>query len=266
MVVDLLAAPGGHEVVAVSRRGRSPAASPRVGHAIAGYDDVEALRAAFRDVDTLVFVSSDGEAVSVLVHHQNVIGAAVDAGVDHVVALSGLDADLTSPFCYAVTYSYTEQLLRESGCEITIARASIYTEFFLPWLVEARRSGELRLPAADGRISFVSRRDVARCLAALAVAGPTGRHHDVTGPEALDVASLAALAGQAWGTAIRYVDLEPSEYRAELARAGEEPWWEYAYASMFASVREQRWAPVSDEVHSLTGRPPTPVREVLARA
>jgi NAD(P)H dehydrogenase (quinone) len=265
MVVDLLAAHGEHEVVAVSRRGTSPAA-PRVTSAVAGYDDPAALRVALRDVDTLVFVSSDGEAVKVLIHHQNVIRAAVDAGVGHVVALSGLDADLASPFCYAVTYAYTEQLLRESGFGISVARASIYTEFFVPWLTVARRSGELRLPAADGRISFVSRGDVALCLAALAVASPSGRHHDVTGPAALDVATLAALAGQAWGTTIRFVDLEPAEYRVELAQDGEEPWWEYAYASMFASVREQRWACVSDEVSRLTGRGPTTVREVLAGA
>jgi hypothetical protein len=33
---------------------------------------------------------------------------------------------------------------------------------------------------------------------------------------------------------------------------------------MFASIREQRWAAVSDEVRRLTGRPPAPVRETLA--
>jgi hypothetical protein len=35
---------------------------------------------------------------------------------------------------------------------------------------------------------------------------------------------------------------------------------------MFDSVREQRWASVSGEVLRLTGRPPVPVRDVLAQA
>ena len=263
-VVDLLAAGGEHQPVAVSRRAIGPAASPQVHRAIADYDDLAALRAALRDVDTLVFVSSDGEATKVLVHHQNVIRAAVDCGVAHIVALSGLDADLASPFCYAVTYAYTEQLLRESRCQVSIARASIYAEFFMSWLIQARGSGQLRLPAADGRISLVSHNDVARCLAALAAAGPTGRHHDITGPEALDLPTIAALVEREWGTPIAYVDLTPAEYRIETARAGEDPWWEYAYTTMFDSVREQRWAAVSDQVLRLTGRPPMPLRTVLA--
>lgn len=218
-----------------------------------------------RGVDTLVFVSSDGPVAEVIVHHQNVIRAAGDSGVAHIVALSGLDADLSSPFCYAVSYGSTERLLAESGCSVSIARASIYREFFIGFLARARASGQLRLPASDGRISLVSRGDVARCLAALAVAPASGRHHDITGPESLGLASVAALAAREWGTPLQYVDITPREHCVEMAIAGEDPWWMYAYSTMFASIREQRWAAVSDEVHRLTGRLPTPVHSALAR-
>jgi hypothetical protein len=51
---------------------------------------------------------------------------------------------------------------------------------------------------------------------------------------------------------------------AELASTGEDPCWAYAYSSLFDSVREQRWASVSDEVARLTGKPATTVRAVLA--
>jgi NAD(P)H dehydrogenase (quinone) len=263
-VVDLLAADGKHEVVAVSRR-ETNAVRAHVTNAIADYEDVAALRAGLRDVDTLILVSSDGEATKVLVHHQNVIRAAADSGVGHIVALSGLDADLASPFCYAVTYGYTERLLADIPCTISVARASIYTEFFMTWLIQARTSGQLRLPAGSGRISLVSRSDVARCLAALASAAPTGRDHEITGPEALDGHAIAAIAQEEWNTQIDYVDLPPAEYRAEIARAGEDAWWEYAYSTMFDSVREQRWEAVTEDVFKLTERAPTPVRELLSQ-
>jgi NAD(P)H dehydrogenase (quinone) len=48
-----------------------------------------------------------------------------------------------------------------------------------------------------------------------------------------------------------------------MAIAGEDPWWMYAYSTMFASIREQRWAAVSDEVRRLTGCSPVPVRTTL---
>ena len=51
---------------------------------------------------------------------------------------------------------------------------------------------------------------------------------------------------------------------AEMAITGEDPWWMYAYSTMFASIREQHWAAVSDEVRRLTGCSPAPVRETLA--
>ena len=264
-VVRLLAGEQAHQVVALSRRGLPSGRWPAgVSARAADYADPQALGAALRDVDTLVFVSSDGPVAEVMVHHQNVIRAAGDSGVAHIVALSGLDADLSSPFCYAVSYEYTERLLAGSACSVSIARASIYSEFFLGFLARARASGQLRLPAGDGRISLVSRGDVARCLAALAVAPASGRHHDITGPQSLDLAAIAAAAAREWGTTLDYVDITPGEHCVEMAAAGEDPWWMYAYSSMFASIRGQRWAAVSGEVHRLTARPPTPIRTALA--
>jgi NAD(P)H dehydrogenase (quinone) len=43
------------------------------------------------------------------------------------------------------------------------------------------------------------------------------------------------------------------------------PWWLYAFSSMFDSVREQRWAAVSEDVLRITGLAPTPLRSVLAQ-
>jgi NAD(P)H dehydrogenase (quinone) len=264
-VVELLAAEEGHHVVAVCRGELRPdLRSSRVSVAVADYTDLAALRAALHEVDTLVFVSSDGEAAQLLLHHRNVVQAAADGGVPHVVVLSSLDADVTSPFCYAVTNGYTEQILRDTGCALSIARASIYTEFFMHWLVQARASGEIRVPAADGRVSLVSRTDVARCLAALALAAPTGRHHDITGPQSLTLTDIAALTERAWGTPVRYVELTRSDHCVEMAGAGEDPWWLYAFSTMFDSVREQRWAAVSDEVRMIIGHPPASLLDVLA--
>ena len=153
---------------------------------------------------------------------------------------------------------------RDSGCQVSIARASLYSEFFLRWLTPARISGEIRLPAGDGRISLVSRTDVGRCLADLAVGLPTGRYHDLTGPEALDLTAIAALVGGEFGRHVRYTEVTPAEHCAEMAAAGEEPWWMYAFSTMFESVRQGRWASVTNEVARLTGRRPLSIRDLLA--
>jgi NAD(P)H dehydrogenase (quinone) len=245
-VARLLAESGRHEVVALSSR-----AAP--------YDEPAALRSAFDGVRTLVFVSSDGEAARVVVHHRNVLAAAADRGVEHVVLLSGLDVALDSPFCYAFTNGDTERLLRAGDLPYSIVRAGLYAEFFLSLLRQASAGTDaVALPAADGRVSLVARADVARCLAALALRDPTNGHHDVTGPDSLPVAVVAEAAGY------RYADTTPAQFGATLARLGEEPWWVYAYCSMFEAIRQHRWGQTSDAVTELTGRSPVALTHLLA--
>ena len=236
-VVRLLAGEQAHQVIALSRRvppsGRWPAG---VSGRTADYADPQALSTALRGADTLVFVSSDGPVAQVMVHHHNVIRAARASGVAHIAALSGLDADPCSPFCYAVSYGYTERLLAGSGCLVSIARASICSEFFTGFPARPRASGQVRLPAADGRISLVSRADLARCPAALTVR-PAGGCHAITGPESPGQVAVSALAAREWGTALEYAGITSAGHWAEMAIAGEDPWWMYAYSTMFASIR-----------------------------
>jgi len=236
---------GEHDVTALSSR-------------TAPYDDPAALRTALTDVDTLVFVSSDGEAARVVVHHRNVLRAAAECGVGHVVYLSGLDVAMDSPFCYAFTNGDTERQLRSSGLAYSIARAGLYTEFFLDLVRQAGTGRSVALPAADARVSLVARDDVARCLAALALREPTNSHHDVTGADSLPVEAVAAAAGY------RYADTSPDRFASALLRGGEQPWWVYAYTSMFEAIRQHRWESTSDAVAELTGRPPVTLAAVLA--
>ncbi|MFF2023500.1 NAD(P)H-binding protein [Streptomyces sp. NPDC058171] len=266
-VVQLLADRADVDVVAMTRR-KPPAEAlpPQVQVAVADYTDPPALRAALKGVDTLVFVSSDGPDAQVLLHHCNVVAAVAAERVAHVAALSSVDADTASPFCYAVVNRLTEDLLLAAGIPCSFARASLYVEFFQAWLTEARVTGLLRLPAADGRISLVARDDVARALAALAVGEPTNRHHDITGPESLDLAGIASITAEVWGTPVAYVNIPAETYRAETAATSLDPWWLYAFSSMFASVREQRWDRVRNDYAQLTGRSPLALRDVLSGA
>ena len=97
-----------------------------------------------------------------IVHHRNVVQAATQCPIGHVVLLSGLDTDLQSPFCYAYTNGDTERLLRASGRPYSIVRASLFTEFFPSLLLQVSTSGPdgtVALPAAEGRVSLAAREE-----------------------------------------------------------------------------------------------------------
>jgi NAD(P)H dehydrogenase (quinone) len=244
-ITSLLAAAGGHEVLGLTR-------------AVADYDDRPALARALAGVDTLVLVSSDGEAELVLQHHLNIAAACTEAGVANVVALSSMDVDVDSPFCYARVNALTEAALAGTGTSVTAVRASIFTEFFGSLLDLATVDGALRLPAAEARVALVSREDVGRVMAACALA-PEPAAYDVTGTAAVSMDELAAARG------LTYVPIPEAEFAAHLA-GRESPWWSYAYTSMFGSIREHRWESVSDTVERLTGHPPVPAMAADQRA
>jgi NAD(P)H dehydrogenase (quinone) len=258
-VIRHLLAAGRDDVAALARR---PEAVPAgVAARRADYDDPASLAEALRGLDTLVMVSSDGTAETMARHHRNLIAA---CGPEvHIVYTSVLDIAPDSRFYYSPGHQETEALLADRPhC---LARTSVFADFFAStWLTEAVRTGVLALPLGDGGTSLVARDDVARALGAAAIARTAGVV-DLTGPAALTGEEIAASAGEALETPVRYQAVEDADYRARLAADGEPAWLVEAYASMFRSVREARFAAAPGDVERLTGTPPMSFAEYLRR-
>lgn len=252
----LATAPPATRVAALVRRPEAVPAHPRLEVRGADYDDPASLRTALAGVETLVFVSSDGTAEAMLRHHENVVAAAGAAGVGHVVYTSILDVDPASGFFYTPGHIATEALLAASGLGHSLARTSVFADFVVAtWIEPALVSGTLELPAGDGRASLVTRGDVGRALAGLALSGERGAVA-LTGPEALSLDDICARAASVTGRAVRRRPVDDATYRRELAAAGAPGWLVEAYASLWAAVREGRFAAVAGDVERLTGVPP----------
>jgi len=245
----------GRPVVALARR---PAAVPLRRDLVAryaDYDDPASLSSALAGVDTLVFISSDGVAESVGRHHEHVVAASIDAGVRRVVYTGIIDDQPDSRFYYAAGHRATEARLAASGLRHLIARTSIFADFFLDtWLAPAFRDGELALSDGGAGMSLVTCDDVAAALAAAALGDRDGVIQ-LTGPEALTARQVAEIAGAAAGRPLAYVPLDDAGYRSRLAADRLPDWLIEAYASMFTSVREGRFAAVSTDVATVTGLP-----------
>jgi NAD(P)H dehydrogenase (quinone) len=206
-------------------------------------------------VDTLVFISSDGVAEPIARHHEHVVAASIEAGVRRVVYTSIIDDQPDSRFYYAPGHRATEARLAASGLRHLIARTSIFADFFADtWLAPALRDGELALSDGGGGMSLVTCDDVAAALAAAALGDRDGVIR-LTGPDALTAAQAAEIAGAAAGRPLAYVPLDDAGYRRRLATDRTPDWLIEAYASMFTSVREGRFAAVSPDVEVLTGHP-----------
>ena len=208
-------------VIALARRPDAVAAKAGLTVRRADYDDPPSLREAMAGVGRLVFVASDGDGEPMRRHHEQVIAAAAAAGVGHVVYTSIVDVAPDSGFYYAAIHRETEALFAESGLDHCLARTSIFADFFLEtWIEPALEQGELALPAGGGRMSLVTRADVARAVAEAALARREGVL-ELTGPAALTAVEIAEAFEAASGRPLRYLDLDEPDYRGRLAAAAE---------------------------------------------
>jgi NAD(P)H dehydrogenase (quinone) len=258
----------GHEVAALVRnpeaaRRRLPSGTtPRVGD----YADAAALKRAFTGIDDLVLISSDGDANAVMRHHANAIEAARAAGVRHIIFTSIVDIDRASPFYYAPAYRDAERRLAACGVPSTILRCGLYSDFILDtWLAPARQTGELALPAGQGRMAPVSRDDVAAAVVAVAARpDKSPAICTITGDRALGFDEIAAAYGAATARPLRYRPCSVDEYLASVAHL-EDP-WPRAFATLCTSIAEGRYASTSSDFTALTGKQPKSFQDFLVRA
>jgi NAD(P)H dehydrogenase (quinone) len=228
----------------------------------AAYADAAAMRTALAGVETLYFVSA-GEAPDRSEQHITAIDAAVAAGVRRIVEVSFLAAAPDATFTFARDHFHTEQHVRASGMRFTILRSGLYADF-VPLLVAD--DGVIRGPAGDGRVAPVARDDLAdAAVAVLTAAGGEhdGRSYDLTGPEALTMAEIAARLAAATGKPVAYQAETLEEARASRVPTGAPAWEIEGWVTTYAAIATGEMDVVSPAVRDLTGHDPRPLEEVL---
>ncbi|MFI7890243.1 hypothetical protein ACIFUY_03135 [Streptomyces sp. CACIS-1.16CA] len=149
-----------------------------------------------------------------------------------------------------------EDAVRESEAEWTILRPNQFFQNFDEYLWQAPLgAGRLGLPIGDMPEPFVDADDVAAVAAVvLTEDAHAGRTYELSGPRALTFAEATGIIARAAGRPIRYEELTPQAYRAELLAQG---WAEAdadALGAMFALHRAGHSAEVTDGVRQVLGR------------
>ncbi|MEV4220976.1 SDR family oxidoreductase [Nonomuraea sp. NPDC049725] len=254
------------EGVALRLVARDPARVPRLPGAVveqASYGDAEAVHHAVAGAEVVLMVSAT-EAADRLAEHRAFVDAAAEAGVRHLVYTSFCGAAPEAAFTLARDHWATEEHIRASGMAFTFLRDNLYADF-LPAM--AGDDGVIRGPAGDGRVAAVARDDVADAAAAV-LCGP-GRHegatYDLTGPQALTLAEVAAVLTEAGDREITYHAETVEEAYRSRASYGAPPWQVDAWVSTYTAIARGELDRVSGDVARLTGHPATALADLLHR-
>lgn len=243
---------------------RDPARAPELDGAqvvVGEYHDGEAMRRALDGART-VFLVSGAEARDRLDQHRTAVDAAAAAGVERVVYTSFLGAAADATFTLARDHFHTEEHLHASGMAAVVLRDGMYTDF----LLLMASGGEIRGPAGDGRFAPVTRDDVAD-VAEVVLLDPThdGATFDLTGPDRVTMADVAAILTEVTGTPVQFVDETVDEAYGSRASYGAPDYEVTGWVTSYLAIREGELDVLSDDVTAVTGHPPTSVRTFLTQ-
>ena len=264
VVSELLQRAHGHEVVAISRTPET-VSGPAQGR-FGDYDRPESLAEAYAGLDRLLIIPTlapePGKRGA-----QNVaaIDAAVRAGVKHIVFMSSAGARQEEEPALTATYWRGEQRLIATAPAWTILRMNFYAESFSPQAQASLGQGVLT-GLAENCVAFVSRDDVAAAAAGILIGdGHAGATYNATGPERLSGAERAALVAEITGRPLAFVSITEEQLRAGLTKASLPVVVVNTVISIQRAFAAGSFDILTGDVERLGGRPPKPLRDVLAR-
>jgi len=219
------------------------------------FGDPATIEAALKGVDR-VFLSCPNDPRQVD-YERNVIDGVARAGVQRLVKLSANGARLGSPLEFWDWHARIEQHLDGAGVPAVVLRPNFYMTNILASAEAIKHTGQLFLPAADASVAMVDPRDVAAAaVAALDGAGDDGARYLLTGPEPITFASVAEAVGSAAGYDVQFVSVPDVAARGAMAEAGLPPFIADNLIRLFGFLRQGTQEGTTDDVHTLTGRPP----------
>jgi NAD(P)H dehydrogenase (quinone) len=187
------------------------------------YFDYASLLRAFDGVEKVLLVSAHG-FTDRNTQHYNVITAAREAGVEHILYTPIIRKDGSGFVMPEVTESdiFAEQALKASGLIYTILAHPPFIESYHGYLggAQAYKSG-VRVPAGGGKVAPATRDDLAEAHAVvLAQTGHENQTYQLHGDPAISFADAARILSDISGTTVPYIPVTDEEFIAHLLAAG----------------------------------------------
>ncbi|MFE5730371.1 SDR family oxidoreductase [Streptomyces sp. NPDC056528] len=171
----------------------------------------DSLKAALEGVRSLFLLSGMGAEAEVL-------AAARQAGVEHVVLVSSITVQTHPHLPAAGENLAVEHLLRDSGMAWTVLRPTQFASNTLWWARSIRDQGVVRAPYADIGLPTIHPADIAAVArAVLTEPGHRGRTYALTGPERVTVRRQVAAIAAASEREVALIEISREEAHRQMA-------------------------------------------------
>ncbi|MBS7565458.1 SDR family oxidoreductase [Mucilaginibacter sp. Bleaf8] len=233
---------------------------------IGDYQNFESLKSAFQDVDKLLLISSSSEISYRFEQHKNVINAARETGVSHIIYTSFDMKNLQQSIMgEEVRYhADTADYLKQIAIPYTLMDNTMYADM-IPFL-----SGKdilingISIPGGDGKTPFLPITEMAEANAVvLTSSGHENKEYVIAAETAFSFADIADLLSDITGKTIAYYQPEVGSYVAQLVQDGF-PEDDAAYLARFAeAIARGEFDTNRSDVKQLLGRSPKSLKDFL---
>ncbi|MEZ0093639.1 SDR family oxidoreductase [Streptacidiphilus sp. EB129] len=234
------------------------------------YADRDSLTTALRGVEKVMLVSApaggDRKAA-----HANVVDAAVEAGVRHLVYMpiirganaSGSPEEATKFQVIADEDIFTEEKILSSPLTYTFVRHPLFLETLTGYVGRNARGTGVRVPAGEGKFAGASRDDLAQAHAAvLAEDGHENKEYILTGSAAVSFRDVAAILSDIYGHEVPHIAVSREEYCAIVHEETGMDIGEFIYGWV-KGMADGVWDTQSDDLEKLIGHKPQTASEYL---
>ena len=227
------------------------------------YSAYHSLVQAFAGVEKVLLISTHAFADR-KTEHANVIKAASEAGVNHVLYTPVIRPEGSKFELMQVTEPdiFTVKTLKESGLIYTIVAHPPFIESFEFYIGRKAFETGVRVPEGNGKVAPASRDNLTEAQAViLTSAGHKNKSYALTGDPAISFADVAQILSEIHGKAVSYIAVSNKQYIANLVAAGLPE-----AAAQFAlgwvdGINSGEWSKQTGDLERLLGRKPTTAAE-----
>jgi NAD(P)H dehydrogenase (quinone) len=231
---------------------------------IGDYDNYSSLLSAFQNIDKLFFISGT-DVANRQQQHENVVKAAKEAGVKHIVytSFARKNETTTNPLgILAFSHIKTDELIKESGMVYTILQNSLYADVLPLFFGDKVLETGIYLPAGNGKAAYISRQDIAEAVAnILSTEGHENKVYKIANAENYSLQNAAQILSDVTGRRVTYYSPSQEEYSKTLLAAGVPNEYVVMFASFGDAIKQGEFETTESDMERLLGRKPLTLQE-----
>ncbi|WP_426330153.1 NmrA family NAD(P)-binding protein [Pedobacter sp. R-06] len=234
---------------------------------IADYNDSYALENAFKGVDHLVQISTTSIGQKGIDQENSTVTSAIKAGVSHIIYTSSVKPSSKAHFIAARQSIETENTIMSSQLSYTFFRNSLYMEALPALLGSMVDEGVINYPAGKGKISFVSRMDIAEAIGKVALSPENHKNaiYEITGSHAYTFSELAEVINSVKKNGTAFCDIPLNDYREELEQYQVPAEVIDLLVSMAKGISSNEFSFVDEKLKTLLDRDPVTLNTYLRK-